>query len=455
LIELIAKRIPERKFTSVELDSGMESPLDEILRQLPPDTDGPVMVLGLEHSCPSDAPFHPVLERLNLSRPRWPLEFPRAVVLWVPEYLLGLLGREAPDFLDWRSDTLYFSELTSDELFSVDLDLWNGGIDGRLPEERRRSRISELRMRLTQQGEAEDPVALKARASWLAELGNHLLFLGELDEAEEAYRTSLAIDEKWNHSRQKYVGYTNLAGVFEARGDFGKAEEMLRAALVHIQTLPDPSLRARALGNLGLIQLRFGRLEEAKDTLLQALQVNEAVAAWEDRAGNEMNLAGVYQELGDQQSAEKLLEKAVHFYRRSGNLDGLATGLANLANVAFRQGDLGRAEELFKEALDADRRLGKQQGVAHRYRGLGAVYAESGRFEEAEEMLRQALDIDQRLGYQPGVAVSLENLGIIAEKQNEGHRARALWTRALALYSEMGLTGPASRLQRWLASSNL
>ena len=28
------------------------------------------------------------------------------VVFWVADYLVGLLGREAPDFFDWRSDTL-------------------------------------------------------------------------------------------------------------------------------------------------------------------------------------------------------------------------------------------------------------------------------------------------------------------------------------------------------------
>ncbi|HEV7515230.1 MAG TPA: hypothetical protein VGR07_02915, partial [Thermoanaerobaculia bacterium] len=82
------------------LDEHTTLPLDEILAQVSSEAQGPVMVLGLEWSCPSDATYHPVLERLNLSRPRWPIELPRPVVFWVPEYMLGLLGREAPDFLD-------------------------------------------------------------------------------------------------------------------------------------------------------------------------------------------------------------------------------------------------------------------------------------------------------------------------------------------------------------------
>ncbi len=74
------------------------------------------MVLGLEESNdPSDAE-HPVLWTLNLSRPDWPQKLPRPVVLWVPEYMLGLLEWEAPDFLDWRSDTMNFGDMSLEEV---------------------------------------------------------------------------------------------------------------------------------------------------------------------------------------------------------------------------------------------------------------------------------------------------------------------------------------------------
>ena len=61
-----------------------------------------IMVFGFEHSVPSEGPA-PALDELNQSRDNFPKSFSGPVLIWLPDYALTRLAREAPDFWGWRS----------------------------------------------------------------------------------------------------------------------------------------------------------------------------------------------------------------------------------------------------------------------------------------------------------------------------------------------------------------
>jgi hypothetical protein len=66
-----------------------------------------VMVLGFEHSVPSEGPA-PTLGELNQSRDNFSKFFSCPVLIWLPDYALTRLAREAPDFWGWRSGVFEF-----------------------------------------------------------------------------------------------------------------------------------------------------------------------------------------------------------------------------------------------------------------------------------------------------------------------------------------------------------
>ncbi len=67
-----------------------------------------IMVFGFEHSVPSDGPA-PALDELNQSRENFPKSFSGPVLIWLPDYALTRLAREAPDFWGWRSGVFELS----------------------------------------------------------------------------------------------------------------------------------------------------------------------------------------------------------------------------------------------------------------------------------------------------------------------------------------------------------
>jgi tetratricopeptide (TPR) repeat protein len=138
-----------------------------------------------------------------------------------------------------------------------------------------------------------------------------------------------------------------------------------------------------ALGGLGLVRLRQGRIAEARSLL------NRAIAADPSRRGQwQAALAGanlpseyaavrVLAERGDYDGAER----QIHSLMSRGGGPGL---MAMLGDIQARKGDLSAAETSYRAALA---RAPNDAGVMV---GLAGVLQQEGRTAEAEELLSQA-----------------------------------------------------------------
>lgn len=397
LIAALQESMPGAQIETIDLDESVEDPLARVLDLSVPERSGPLMIVGLERSCPSAAPQHPVLHVLNLQRPEWPKRIPRPVVLWIPEYLLSLMGTEAPDFLDWRSDTLVFpSEAT--ELQPLVPSVWMEGLDGRMPEQQRRARIEELQARLRSTVSANDPVILSARSSWLNELGNHLFLLGDVADAETAYNAHLDIETRLERRRGMSVAHGNLGAIAAHHENLDEAEERFERSLNIAREIDDLSVIASASANLGLIALRR-----------------------EDLA-----------------HGEALIREALDIFRRQGSPKDVAVALGNLAYLYVRQGRLDEAVPLLIEAIALSEKIGDRMATAGNYRILTGVFRLRGDHSQAEEFIRGALTIDEEMGNQAGVAADLALLGGIYREQGDVVAARESMERARDLFRALG-----------------
>ena len=437
-IELLKESLPGVHFHIVALNAGSCDPLEETIRQTGGKLRGPVMLTGLESAAPSQEDFRPVLQVLNVQRPKWPEKIPRPVVLWIPDYLLGLMGREAPDFLDWRSDTIFFPPLSEPALIAMDSTAWAGGTDGRMAEPDRRERIRELRSRLAAHSSSDDPVAQSACADWMHELGNHYSLLGEMDAAREMYEKALEISERLGRLEGMANQYGNLGLIAQTRGDLDEAEKMLRKSLEIEERLGHLEGMAAACGNLGLIYETRGDLDEAEKMLRKSLEIAERLGHLEGMAADYGNLGLVAQTRGDLDEAEKMHRKALEIDERLGHLEGMAADYGNLGLVAQTRGDLDGAEKMHRKALDINECLGRLEGMANQYGNLGALCQARGDLDEAEKMLRKSLEINERLGRLEGMANQYGNLGLVAQTRGDLDEAEKMHRKSLEINERLG-----------------
>lgn len=200
------------------------------------------------------------------------------------------------------------------------------------------------------------------------------------------------------------------AAVHYGRGEFDQALPLFRAML---ELAEEPRIRGLALQNLGIIHGRRGELDEAEQSLTDALEeFDRAEYEW-GQAHVLNNRVGVALERGDHTGARELAERAVARARKVDDLDLLAVATLNHAEALVGLGELDRAEE------EASTALGYFQSAGNRWRRIGCY----------------------------------QMLGDLNERRGDQELARRLWSDALKLARELGASAEAERLEARLASS--
>lgn len=257
----------------------------------------------------------------------------------------------------------------------------------------------------------------------LVMMGNIHLKMGQRDKAFAAFRTAVKNSEM------------PMTRVVVAQLVLGADEPALAVEFlepVRGSELHDSKGKTDARVNLGIAYLRLGRLEEARDTLLRALQLDEK------RVETHVNLALCYERLRQPTLALDYAERAeeldsesadVHYARGMALMQMQNLGeawqaltmaasftetddvriLQQLANVAVRL-------RLFPEALAYYQKLAEVEPERPEWQlGLAKVSLFMGQFEEAKVALQAGLEIapdDPRL---------LSLARTLAEFQNQGY----------------------------------
>lgn len=159
-------------------------------------------------------------------------------------------------------------------------------------------------------------------------LGNTLLFLNRLDEAEASYQRALRIRP------DDADAYFNLGNTFRSQGRLDKAAASYLKAL---QIRPD---HAEVYGNLGNILQELGRLDEAEASYRRALQLKpgHAVAHY--------NLGNLLHDLNRLNEAEDSLWQALQLK------PDYAEAYINLGKLFLVSGRIDEAEANFQRALE-------------------------------------------------------------------------------------------------------
>jgi CHAT domain-containing protein/Tfp pilus assembly protein PilF len=240
---------------------------------------------------------------------------------------------------------------------------------------------------------------------------------------------------------------TKLASVYDAQGEYAKAEPLYKQALEiyrHVLGEKHPNFGA-TLNNLASLYQSQGDYAKAEPLYKQSLEIYRQVLGEKhpDFATSLNNLAALYRSHGDYAKAEPLYKQAMEIRRQvlGEKHPEFATSLNNLAVLYQSQGDYAKAEPLHKRALEITRQaLGdKHPDFAIRLNNLAFFFQSQGDYEKAEPPYKQALEIKRHaLGEKhPDVAASLNNLALLYQSQRNYAKAEPLHKKALEIYGQV------------------
>jgi CHAT domain-containing protein len=270
--------------------------------------------------------------------------------------------------------------------------------------------------------------------------------LGYYTESEIFYREALEMQYRLDDGVPGNIYasiQSNYALLLQEKGDYRKADQLLRQALELKRKLLglDHPEYIRVLSNLGLLCMQEARFEEARRLLETSLLKNELLygSRHPTYADGLVNLARLEINLGNYNEAEPLLRQALGIHRKINGKEnpGYADIIQEMANLYLLLGNYEAAEPLLLNAKDI---LGTHYGQRHpdyatAIQNLAALYEATERYEEAEAFLLEALEVDQyTLGRQhPSYAVALNNLASFYQNQQAYKKALPLLEEALEI----------------------
>ena len=224
-------------------------------------------------------------------------------------------------------------------------------------------------------------------------------------------------------------------------GDFEKAEQCYRSALVMVEEIGSRLAEADLLGLLGNMYGLRGYFDQAEDHFQKALVIYRDIDMRLGQANQLANLGNIHFHRGDTDKAEEFHKKALPLYEEADDRLALAHQLLNLGNVYRRRGDITESAELRRRALTLYRELGDRAGEADALTSLANIYADGDDLDEAEQLYNQALAINRETGNRLGQANVLGNLGHLVMRKGSMDNARDLLRKAGEMYNSMGVVG--------------
>lgn len=491
-IAALAESLPGHLARVIRLDARTEDALEVVLAQsrdigagkAPSSSEATVlMVVDLELAVPSDGTRLQVIHNLNLRRSEWRDRITCPVVFWVPEYLAAICTREAPDFFDWRRETIRFPHHPLDQHGVVSED--TRGTIGSLPTaDFRLRRLYELESRLRLPAGPPSAGQVLRLVEWQGEATGHQIFLGHRDAAAarmaevtrqcrqagldatlarlsaewgdalaqtgdlsgalSAYRQSLEVSQRqaaadpdnlvWQ--RNVRVGHMKMGDVHHAQGDLDGALASYRKGLEVFQRLeamdPGNALWRRdvcvAQERIGDLLFDRGDSAGAMAAYRNALELSRQLAA-EDR-GNPVR----------RRDLSVSLDKVGDALRAQGDLDG--------AMAAYREA-LAISQELAGD--DPGNPVWQRDGSVSLNK-VGDVLRARGDLTGAESAYRESLAVRQRLmAADPNnavlkrdTAISYERLGDMAQLRGDRPEAIRAYTRALDLFRPLVHADPSN-----------
>ncbi|ALN94226.1 tetratricopeptide repeat protein [Lysobacter gummosus] len=228
----------------------------------------------------------------------------------------------------------------------------------------------------------EAPNALFARAKAQLEAGH-------LEEAERSLDCADAVIGEDGDARLRYE-LVRRRGILDFRREWiPQALSRFECAVTLSTALGDRAATARDLSNLGAALRRLGDFRGALRSLTASLDIQRGTGQVSGAVLN--NIADVYRELRQTDTAMRYYHDALAFYRGKGEPIEAAHVLETMAEVALDTGDARQASAWLQEALAAYRTGGNRVYELRVHDGLTRVALAQGDIAQAQRWTAGAL----------------------------------------------------------------
>jgi tetratricopeptide (TPR) repeat protein len=210
-----------------------------------------------------------------------------------------------------------------------------------------------------------------------------------------------------------------------------------QAAVTAADRLSDPSVQARAHGNLANAYGQLGRLEEARSHLGRALDLATRNGDQAGQANTHRTLAHLWSREGRHHEALDHATQALTLFRQAGHRTGQARALNAIGWYRTQLGEHRQALTYCQQALALLEQLGDDNGQAGTWDSLGHIHLQLDQHAEAVSCYQRCIDLCRKQDDRYGQATALTHLGDAYDTAADRDSAAEAWRQALAILTDL------------------
>ena len=237
------------------------------------------------------------------------------------------------------------------------------------------------------------------------------LALGLPDTALQPARAGVALARTVRGRASEPVARATLGEVQQSRGHADSALAQYDSALNAISSPEQVRERGRLCSDLGVAYHDLGALDRARDYLIRALALREAIADSEGVAVTLNNIGGLQQTIGRPDSSLVWLQRALVVRRTMGDSTGVAITLTNMGYAYDLMGELARALGAYAAARIALRPTDHRSYQGLTLLNMGRAPLALGHVAVARDDLQTGLALKRSAGDAAGVSWAYHDLG--------------------------------------------
>ncbi|MEO1253943.1 MAG: tetratricopeptide repeat protein, partial [Bacteroidota bacterium] len=183
---------------------------------------------------------------------------------------------------------------------------------------------------------------------------------------------------------------------------------------------------------------KFGNLEKAKTSLMEAIELSEKGKNPLVYARANHFLGSTYANQDDYYTSITHYEIAKEYYEKEKLYDYLSHVIANMGWSYRERGDLKEAMDVYMKALRIAEEINSQTNLFNVYHELGYIYIEQGDTSLAEETFKKTLAIAETLDSKERISYANGDLAILYFRKKEFEKALFHNKQDLKIQRELG-----------------
>ncbi len=268
-----------------------------------------------------------------------------------------------------------------------------------------------------------------------------LIKKGSLDEALATIERGISAldactDDESNLERAK-SNYTK-GFALERKGEYAKASEHQKEALVHLKMLGKENDVANVLNRLGVINMRLGNYDDALRYIAESEEMHLRLGNLRSAVLVQGNIGLVNWARGEYDKALEQFMKSLAGCEKVRDTRGLAVIYVNISSIHQEKGEYANAIENYRKAMKICGSTGDRTLMAYCLLGLAECFLEEGNKEECRHNLDASVGITRELNSREIDVVSMRVSGKLHVANGMREKGADELRRALEMLDKIG-----------------